>query len=154
MWWKPRSIVLKEDLTVTSNIGELNTVLQWFDEFYFRNQSQLSWLTNRGKRQYLPLDEIKLALDEGFVNAVKHAHENLPPETPIELQLAVWDDRLEIRIWDQGEPFDPNSLKEPELGKLRNHGFGWYLIRRLTDKVDYLRCEDDRNCLLLAKYKH
>lgn len=152
-WWKRQGIFFKEDLTVKSDLTLLNQVLSWFDELCFRNQSKLSWLADKSDRQYIRLDEIKLALDEGFTNAVRHAHENLPSETPIEIQFTLWDDRLEIRIWDQGEPFDPNTLTEPAPGTLQEGGFGWSLIRRLTDRVSYERGEDGRNCLLLVKRK-
>lgn len=152
-WWKRQGIFFKEDLTVKSDLTLLNQVLSWFDELCFRNQSKLSWLADKSARQYIRLDEIKLALDEGFTNAVRHAHENLPSETPIEIQFTLWDDRLEIRIWDQGEPFDPNTLAEPAPGTLQEGGFGWSLIRRLTDRVSYERGEDGRNCLLLVKRK-
>lgn len=152
-WWNRQGIFFKEDLTVKSDITFLNQVLSWFDELCFRNQSKLSWLVRKSDRQYLPLDELKLALDEGFTNVVRHAHENLPKETPIDIQFTIWDDRIEIRIWDRGEPFDPSTLPEPELGSLQEGGFGWSLIRRLTDRVSYERGEDGRNCLLLVKRK-
>lgn len=152
-WWNRQGIFVKENLTVKSDITFLNQVLSWFDELCFRNQSKLSWLASKSDRQYIPLDEIKLALDEGFTNAVRHAHEKLPSDTPIEIQFTIWDDRIEIRIWDRGEPFDPNTLPEPAPGTLQEGGFGWSLIRRLTDRVSYERSEDGRNCLLLVKQK-
>ena len=56
----------------------------------------------------------KLAAVEGFTNAVRHAHKNLSVETPkIDLAIAVFNERLEIEIWDWGKPFDlKNKLKE------------------------------------------
>ena len=59
------------------------------------------------------LHQCKLAVVEGFTNAVRHAHKNLPRETPIELEITVFNERLEIKIWDGGEPFDFQAkLKE------------------------------------------
>lgn len=152
-WWKNQSFLHREQLTVKSDITVLEQVLKWFDELYFNNKSKLSWLARPSERQYPLDDEIKLALDEGFTNAVRHAHSKLPPETPIEIELTIWNDRLEIRIWDRGEPFDPNTVEEPELGTLQEGGFGWHLIRRLTDRFSYERDEEGRNCLLLVKCK-
>jgi serine/threonine-protein kinase RsbW len=152
-WWKSQGTTLKEHISVKSDLTVLNQVLEWFDDLLFRHKSKLSWLADQSDRQYLALDEIKLALDEGFTNAVRHAHKKLPPETLIEIQFTLWDDRLEIRIWDRGEPFDPTTLPEPKPGTLQEGGFGWSLIRRLTDRVSYDRGEDGRNCLLLVKRK-
>ena len=152
-WWKNQSFLEKEHLTVKSDITLLEQVLNWFDQFYSRYEPKLSWLTDLSDRQYLIYDEIKLALDEGFTNAVRHAHKKLPPETPIELELSIWKDRLEVRIWDWGEPFDPDTVEEPELGTLQEGGFGWHLMRRLADSFSYEREEDGRNCLLLVKCK-
>jgi serine/threonine-protein kinase RsbW len=52
-------------------------------------------------------------VSEAFTNAVRQAHKNLPRETPIELEITVFNERLEIKIWDWGEPFDfQPKLKE------------------------------------------
>ncbi|MEG3955279.1 ATP-binding protein [Microcoleus sp. herbarium2] len=58
----------------------------------------------------------KLAAVEGFTNAVRHAHKNLSVETPkIELAIAVFNERLEIEIWDWGKPFDLKTKLKEEL---------------------------------------
>ncbi|MGC1394860.1 MAG: ATP-binding protein, partial [Coleofasciculaceae cyanobacterium] len=68
----------------------------------------------------------------------------------IEIELAIFDGQIEIRIWDQGEPFNPDAIEEPEPGTLCEGGYGWFLLRRLADKVVYKRCQDGRNCLLIS----
>jgi len=58
----------------------------------------------------------KLAAVEGFTNAVRHAHKNLSVQTPkIELAIAVFNQRLEIEIWDWGKPFDLKTKLKEEL---------------------------------------
>jgi serine/threonine-protein kinase RsbW len=80
----------------------------------------LSWLEQLDP---LPIPEAvlhqcKLAVVEGFTNAVRHAHKNLPIETPIELEITVFNERLEIKVWDEGKPFDFQAkLKEKLLEK-------------------------------------
>jgi serine/threonine-protein kinase RsbW len=55
----------------------------------------------------------QLVVSEAFTNAVRHAHKNLPRETPIELEITVFNERLKIKIWDWGEPVDFKAkLKE------------------------------------------
>ncbi|MBD1826884.1 ATP-binding protein [Microcoleus vaginatus GB1-A2] len=61
------------------------------------------------------LHQFKLAVIEGFTNAVRHAHKNLPLETPIELEITVFNERLELKIWDLGEPFDLQAKLKEEL---------------------------------------
>jgi serine/threonine-protein kinase RsbW len=136
----------RDHLTVQSDLTVLTQVQEWFEQFCAQYSSRLFWL----KGQLYPLN---LALAEGFSNAVRHAHHELPTETAIEIDLALWDDRIEIRIWDQGKPFDPNLLEEPKPGTLRVGGYGWFLLRRLADQVAYERNPDGRNCLLIVKYR-
>jgi serine/threonine-protein kinase RsbW len=61
------------------------------------------------------LHQCKLAVVEGFTNAVRHAHKNLPIETPIEIEITVFNERVEIKIWDGGKPFDFKAKLKEEL---------------------------------------
>lgn len=133
-------------LTVRSDLTALNHIQEWFKRFCMQNSSQLPWLQS----QLYPLN---LALAEGFTNAVRHAHHDLPLETTIDIDLKLWEDRIEIRVWDQGKPFNPDSLEEPQPGTLRKGGYGWFLLRRLADQVIYDRSEEGRNCLLIVKHR-
>ncbi|MEL7510463.1 MAG: ATP-binding protein, partial [Cyanobacteria bacterium J06554_1] len=91
--------MLKQDqLIVQSKLEDLTQVQQWFDVFC--SASQLPWLE-------AVFDQVNLALAEGFTNAVRHAHSHLPTDTPIEIDLLLWQEKLEVQIWDMGEPFDP-----------------------------------------------
>lgn len=134
----------QDHLKVQSDLKLLNQVQQWFENFCQQNLSKLSWSEAQ-------LYRLNLALAEGFTNAVRHAHQALPRETTIDIELALWSDRLEIRIWDRGKPFDPDALEEPLPGTLQEGGYGWFLLRRLADRVVYERAADGRNCLLIVK---
>ncbi|OLP19124.1 ATP-binding protein [Leptolyngbya sp. 'hensonii'] len=137
--------MLQQDhLTVCSDLAVLTQVQTWFEQFCSRSVQRFSWPENQ-------LYKLNLALAEGFTNAVRHAHQELPPETVIEIDLFLWEDRLEIQIWDQGKPFNPEVLEEPKLGTLRQGGYGWFLLRRLADRVVYER-QGVKNCLLIVKY--
>jgi len=139
-------MLTQDHLTVKSDLTILNQVQKWFDQFCLQHLSQLPWSENQ-------LYRLNLALAEGFTNAVRHAHHALPPETTIDIDLSLWVDRLEIRIWDQGKPFNPDALKEPKPGTLQEGGYGWFLLRRLADRVAYERGSDGRNCLLIVKHR-
>ncbi len=138
--------IQRDHLTVKSELKLLQEVQKWFEQFCFRH------LSSRGcsQSQIYPLN---LALAEGFTNAVRHAHHALPPETTIDIDVFLWCDRLEIKIWDRGKPFNPDAIDEPQPGTLQAGGYGWYLLRRLADQVVYERSADgSRNCLLIVKY--
>jgi len=132
-------------LQVNSDLTQLGQVQEWFEQFYQQHIVPLAWPQNQFYR-------LNLALAEGFTNAVRHAHRDRPLDTPVKLGLILNNDRqLEIRIWDYGEPFNPDVLEEPEPGSLKQH-WGWFLLRRVADTVVYERCQDDRNCLLIVKH--
>lgn len=135
---------IQDHLTVKSDLTVLNQVQNWFEEFFHRHITPLSRSENQ-------LYQLNLAIAEGFTNAVRHAHQELPLETTIDIDLALRGDAIEIRIWDQGKPFNPDTLEEPKPGTLREGGYGWFLLRRLADKVIYERSQDGRNCLLIVK---
>ena len=131
-------------LKVDSCLEELASVQAWFqaliDESAIRAFQPSAWIGE-------PFDQINLALAEGFTNAVRHAHEDKPETTPVLIECWVDPQRIEIRIFDQGEPFDPDSLVEPKPGTLREGGYGWFLLRRLVDQVTYERVQPE----ILAK---
>ncbi|BAB75122.1 ATP-binding protein [Anabaena sp. FACHB-709] len=138
-------IMQHDHLTIKSELKLLNQVQQWFEDFSLKYLSQLGWTEGQ-------LYRLNLALAEGFTNAVRHAHRALPPETTIEIEVSLWINKIEIRIWDHGNPFDPDAIAEPVPGTLQVGGYGWFLLRRLADRVVYERSEDGRNCLVIVKY--
>ncbi|MBF2066249.1 MAG: anti-sigma regulatory factor [Calothrix sp. C42_A2020_038] len=138
-------IVQQDHLTVKSELKLLNQVQQWFEQFCLKYLSPEGWSESQ-------LYRLNLALAEGFTNAVRHAHHALPPETTIDIDVSLFFDRLEIRIWDCGKPFNPDAIREPEPGTLQVGGYGWFLLRRLADRVVYERANDNQNCLLIVKY--
>lgn len=55
--------------------------------------------------QEYDLNIIKLILSEAFTNIIKYAHQNLLPETPVEIEISLLESVIEIKIWDFGPPF-------------------------------------------------
>ncbi|HEY9880175.1 MAG TPA: anti-sigma regulatory factor [Leptolyngbyaceae cyanobacterium] len=129
---------------VSSRLDVLTQVQYWFKDVCRSWDTDTTWISKY-------VDRLTIALTEGFTNAVRHAHAELPPETTINIDLALGRDRIEIRIWDHGQPFDPEMLQEPEPGALLDGGYGWFLLRRLADRVTYQRVKDGRNCLSIVQ---
>jgi serine/threonine-protein kinase RsbW len=132
-------------LQVETDLKAVTKVLLWFEAF----TSPL--LTAQLQSQ------CQLAFVEGFTNAVRHAHENLPQSTLIDLEVTLFANCLEMRIWDWGQPFDLQaklqSLCQEELDPLEKEGGrGLMFMHQLMDEVSYVRLPDQRNCLLLRKH--
>lgn len=81
-------------LEVNTDLTALEGVLKWYDQLQDLPIPESVWMQGQ------------LAVAEGFTNAVRHAHKDLPLETPIKLEVTVFNERLEIKIWDYGQPFD------------------------------------------------
>ena len=140
------SMVKHEHLVVESKLEALLNVQSWFKDLYNSLDPGLVWV-----KRYC--DHLNIAVAEGFTNAVRHAHAHLPSDTPIKIDVLLERDRAEICIWDQGTPFDPNQLEEPEPGSLLSDGgYGWFLLRRVAHQVTYQR-QGDQNCLQIQQFR-
>ena len=88
-------------LQVNTDLKALTRVLEWFEQLKNLSLPKEVWW------------KFQLALAEGFTNAVRHAHKNLPVETPVQLEIIVFNGRLELKVWDCGPYFDFDAkLKE------------------------------------------
>lgn len=97
---------------------------------------------------------VELVLAEALNNIVEHAY---PADQPggILLAVSMTRDRLCFRLHDQGIPLPglaPPVGARPDPGvaqaALPEGGFGWYLIRDLTDVLSYAR-QNGENILTL-----
>jgi serine/threonine-protein kinase RsbW len=72
----------------------------------------------------------------------------------VEIEVAVFAESLEMRIWDWGEPFDlEQKIKDmSEQDDIDSPGGrGLKLIRDIGDSISYERTADGRNCLSIVK---
>ena len=78
---------------------------------------------------------IEMAVHESMINAIWHGNKNDSSKT-VWLQFRVDRDRLEIRIRDQGDGFDPKRIPNPleEENLLNVSGRGIFLIRAFMDE--------------------
>lgn len=133
----------KIEKTVKTRLDGLAEILDWFDSLQDLVPKTVWW-------------QCQTVLAEGFTNAIRHAHKDLPQETVVELEATVFHGRLEIKIWDRGEPFDFEAklreLMELDIDPLeRESGRGLIFIGSLADRVTYTRTADERNCQLIVK---
>lgn len=143
----PRKKTMKKiQMQTETDLKALEMVLQWYDQLDNLPIPKRVWM------------ECQLALAEGFTNAVRHAHKDLPQSTIIKLEVKVFGDRLSMKIWDFGKPFDfqaqvRKSLAKTEAAKLDEvGGKGVLLLQRIADNLSYNRTDDGRNCLAIVKH--
>jgi serine/threonine-protein kinase RsbW len=79
--------------------------------------------------------KIDMAVHESVINAIWHGNKN-DPSKHVRLRFEIYSDRLEIRIWDQGNGYDPSQLPDPlaEENLLNISGRGIFLIRTFMDE--------------------
>jgi serine/threonine-protein kinase RsbW len=130
-------------LQVKTDLNVLPSVLAWFNANQPAPIPENIWI------------KCQTALAEGLTNTIRHAHRDLDTNTPILIEVSVFADILEIRIWDHGPAFDltqqlattADVIDQNQIG-----GRGLYLIQRLCDDFSYSRSADQQNCLLLVKH--
>ena len=125
-----------------SDASQLETILRWLEDLYDPSIPRSVWL------------EIQTAVGEGFDNAVRHAHRNLPASMPVELEVVLSRGLITLRIWDCGPGFDFDALMVTLPDHVSVHaesGRGFCILRKVADRLSYTLEPDNRHCLLLEK---
>ena len=81
---------------------------------------------------------VHLALEEAFINAVKHGNK-MEPSKAVRVDFSVEEDKIEISMTDEGEGFDPEVIPDPRYGDnlYKPAGRGMLLMRSFMDVVEY-----------------
>ena len=97
-------------------------------------------------------NDLKLAIDETFVNIVSYAFDE-DSSHDIAMELHHSDHRIDITFIDNGIAFDPlnDSNKTMDQDNLDKGGMGIHIIRSMTDEQRYERI-DQRNVFTLTKH--
>ena len=97
--------------------------------------------------------DIQLAVEEYYVNIQKHGFKD-EPNGGISVQLKYENEWLEITFKDNGQEFDPDTIKgsaHPEtIESAKIGGLGIYLIKKLMDETSYRR-EKGKNIFRMRK---
>ena len=99
------------------------------------------------------INKILLCVDELITNIIAHAYTD-NEEHAVLLECRIEDNRVELEIRDDGQPFDPTQQTRPNVSlnvdQRRIGGLGIHLVMTLMDKVTYQR-EGDFNVLIASK---
>jgi len=131
-----------EEITIKNDLSEIEKLADAVDGF--------------GKKNGLSGDMINdtnLALEEIVNNIISYAYGD-DKKHQITLSLNVKGSQLLLEVTDDGKPFDPLSVPEPDIdtpiAKKKEGGLGIFLTRALMDKIEYRR-ESEKNILLMKR---
>ena len=95
---------------------------------------------------------LRLVIVEAYSNVVRHAHKDRP-QVLVVLKVELQTDLLHIEVWDQGQGFDLSTYLPPTPDLQQEGGYGWMILNRLMDKVEYQAKGQGRgNCLRLQAH--
>lgn len=117
----------------------------------------ISGLASRLGFTFDEIEDLKIASSEAVTNAVQHAYKE-DEEGEVIIGCALFDDKIEIMIADDGQSFDFEETKkqvgpyneEEEVKFLREGGLGLYLMETLMDEVKVYHKEGVT--ILMTKY--
>jgi serine/threonine-protein kinase RsbW len=132
---------MRTELHVPSDLKFLNIVESWLlGSLEAELQDQIDW-TRQASR-------LRLVLVEAYSNVVRHAHRG-QPNLPVLIRLELKDQDIQLEIWDYGEGFNLSTYLPPAPEDQQEGGYGWLILNRLMDKVEYRLQINGRNCLML-----
>ncbi|NJL86023.1 MAG: anti-sigma regulatory factor [Leptolyngbyaceae cyanobacterium SM1_1_3] len=135
---------MKTELHVPSDLKFLTIVENWLieslkTELDYQIDRQIDWSRTENR--------LRLVLVEAYSNVVRHAHQN-QPNLPVLIRLELKDRDLSLEVWDSGSGFELDRYLAPEPEDFQEGGYGWLILHRLMDTVEYrLRVGEGKNCL-------
>lgn len=97
---------------------------------------------------------IQLATDEAASNVIEHAYSGVS-NGQLEIQCSVQNQTITIVLRDRGRPFDPASVRPPDLkadlADRQVGGLGIYLMRKLMDDVQYESARSGNSLTLIKR---
>jgi len=94
---------------------------------------------------------VHLALEEAFLNAVKHGNK-MDSSKDVKIEYSVDFDKVEISLTDEGDGFEPASVADPRYGEdlYKPGGRGLLLMNSYMDVVKF---NERGNSLYMVRYK-
>jgi len=136
------SIVPHEIAKFHSDLSQLKAVRKFIEGFCLNVLDESSNISK----------QLEIVGDEIFCNIVRHGYQGEGGNEVI-IQADYAKDAIIFEFLDQGKPFDPSVIDHPNLSGEKDGGFGFYIVKEISDKVSYERkkSENGWNCLRITK---
>lgn len=132
---------MKTELQVPSDLRFLTIVENWLlSSLEVELGEHIDWPRQSNR--------LRLVLAEAYSNVIRHAHRDRP-NLPVLVCLEVESRDIALEIWDHGNGYEMDTYKAPQPEAKQESGYGWLIMSRLMDRVDYKLQIDGRNCLKL-----
>lgn len=132
---------MKTELHVPSDLKFLSIVESWLlGSLEVELGDSVDWSRQSSR--------LRLALVEAYSNVVRHAHRD-QPNLPVLIRLELKERDIIVEIWDYGKGFDLSTYLPPNPDDKQESGYGWLIMNRLMDRVEYRLQVNGRNCLKL-----
>jgi serine/threonine-protein kinase RsbW len=122
-----------QERILAATVSQLNTI----EQGYQIADALLEELRAKGYSE-VAVFAVRLAVEEALNNAIRHGNAMDPAKTA-ELVYEVTDEKVEIRVSDEGPGFDCHNVPDPTLNENLDKptGRGLMLMRAYMDKVTY-----------------
>ena len=130
------------ELVIDSQVDELARARGWLTEH-----------AHAADVEERMLQEMHLVLSEACANVIRHAYKGQAGQ-PIELHVAIDDEKVVLQIRDQGIPFDAAAYKPPDLDEPHEGGYGVFIIQSLMDEVNSDTSSGVGTTLRMVKYRN
>jgi len=92
------------------------------------------------------------ALREAVANAIRHGNRQ-DPTRKVQVDLAIQDGRVTMRVEDEGNGFDPAAVPDPTSPEnlLRPSGRGIFYIRQFMSQVEFGRAPRGGTTLTMVR---
>jgi serine/threonine-protein kinase RsbW len=130
---------MRTELHVPSNLKFLTIVEHWLlTSLEVELGDHVDWPRQSNR--------LRLVLVEAYSNVVRHAHKD-QPNLPVLIRLELKNRDIALEIWDHGQGFDLSTYLPPSPEAKQENGYGWLILNRLMDQVEYRLQVNGRNCL-------
>jgi serine/threonine-protein kinase RsbW len=133
---------MKTELHVPSDLRFLTIVENWLlSSLEVELGEHIDWPRQSNR--------LRLVLAEAYSNVIRHAHKD-NPHLPVTVRLELQNRDIALEIWDHGQGYQIGDYQPPEPEAKQESGYGWLIMNRLMDRVEYvLQIDGSRNCLKL-----